>query len=216
MEEQLAELRGALNLLMREREASNQGGFEAREAREAREREMGSRKDREDNEAVEAREAESEFWEEAETSACQYDTGKSLERVLGENSRDLGDTEENVRDLENSRALCDLEVNRDAQDLRDTGEYLGGLRDTGEYLGGLRDTGEYLGFPEPKRSGDQNVRDVTEDLEIRISGDFEIKIQGKLEIRGSNRREIKRSRDRETRRSGDWGTWRSGEQEILG
>ena len=134
MEEQLAELRGALNLLMREREASNQGGLEARESREAREREMESRKDREDNEAVEAKEAENEFWEEVETLACQYDTEESSERVLGENSRDLGDTEGNVRDLENSGVLCDLEVNRDAQDLRDTGEYPGGLRDTGEYL----------------------------------------------------------------------------------
>ena len=54
-------------MLMSERQSANQAGFEAREAGEAREA----------SEAREAEEAENEFWEEAETSACQSDTGKS-------------------------------------------------------------------------------------------------------------------------------------------
>ena len=67
MEEQVAELRGALNLLMREREASNQGGFEAREAREAREREMGYRRALTSCPSYRADRPYREFWEEYTT-----------------------------------------------------------------------------------------------------------------------------------------------------
>ena len=44
MEDQIAELRGALNMLMSEWQSANQAGFEAREARESRERENGYRR----------------------------------------------------------------------------------------------------------------------------------------------------------------------------